>query len=215
MWTTEELADRVAADIPDGWTINLGIGMPISLAPVLEHRRVLLHSENGVLGMGRPPAEGEEDWDLVSAGKRATTMVPGGAIVDSSVSFSLIRGGRLNLSVMGAYQVAVDGDLANWRLPDKTIAGIGGAADLAAGAQRVWVMMKLRSKTGELRVVERCTFPLTARGCVSRVYTDEAVFVRGEDEMTITAVAPGVDAEQLGRDTHCTLALGEPAAAGG
>jgi len=206
MWTTQEVAERVARDIAEGWTVNLGIGMPISVAPALEGRRVLLHSENGILGMGGSPPEGEEDSDLISAGKGPTTLVPGGAIVDSAVSFSLIRGGRLDLSIMGAYQVSVDGDLANWRLPGRRIAGIGGAADLAVGAQRVWVTMKLRSKTGELRVVDTLTYPLTARRCVSRVYSDMAVFMRGEDGMNIVEVAPGVDLDDLCRRTHCSPA---------
>ena len=209
MWTTEQIAERVARDIPDGWTVNLGIGMPVSVAGPLQGRRVLIHSENGILGMGGEPPEGQQDPDLISAGKGFTTLVPGGAIIDSSVSFSLIRGGRLDLSVMGAYQVSVDGDLANWRLPDRRIAGIGGAADLAVGAKRVWVTMKLRAKTGELRVVDTCTYPITARGCVSRVYSDMAVFVRGEDGMKVVDVAPDVDVDELCEQTHASPALGQ------
>ena len=197
MWTTEEMAQRVAGDIPDGWTVNLGIGMPIAVAAPLQGRRVMIHSENGIIGMGGTPPEGQEDPDLVSAGKGPTMLVPGAAIIDSAESFSLVRGGRLDLSVMGAYQVSVDGDLANWRLPEKRIAGVGGAADLAAGARRVWVTLKLRAKTGEPRVVPTLTYPLTARGCVSRVYSDMAVFERADDELEVVDVAPGVDLDEV------------------
>ena len=211
MWTTEQVAERVARDIPDGWTVNLGIGMPIAAAGPLEGRRVMIHSENGLLGMGPPPPEGEQDPDLVSAGKGPATLVPGGSTFDSAVSFSLIRGGRLDLSVMGAYQVSVDGDLANWRLPDKRVAGIGGAADLAVGAKRVWVAMKLRAKTGEPRVVETCTYPITARGCVDRIYTDMAVFVRDGGGMHIIEAAAGVDVDALARETGAAPALGRAA----
>lgn len=177
-WTDDEIARYVAGDIQDGWAINLGVGMPTLLAAVLANRDVMLHSENGILGMGGPVAPGEEDPDLVNAGKGMTTSVPGAATMDSLTSFTLIRGGRLDLSIMGAYQVSKSGDLANWRLPNRKVAGIGGAADLAVGAKRVWVLMRYYDKNNQPRVVSECTYPLTARGCVTRVYTDHGVFIR-------------------------------------
>jgi 3-oxoacid CoA-transferase B subunit len=204
-WTDDDVTARIAKDVEDGWTVNLGVGMPTSVTPQLKGRPVLIHSENGILGMGGPPLEGEGDPDLLHAGKGYASIVPGGAIVDSSVSFGLVRGGRLDLSIMGAYQVSLHGDLANWRLPGKKIAGIGGAADLASGAKRVWIIMKFRSKDGAPRVVPEVTYPITAVRCVSRVYTDEAVFVRAGDHMAIAEVAPGVDLAELQRETGCDL----------
>lgn len=203
MWTDAEIAGRIADDIQDGWTVNLGVGMPTSVAAALEGRRVLVHSENGILGMGGPPSPGHEDPDLVNAGKGPTTLVPGGAIVDSVVSFMLIRGGRLDLSIMGAYQVSDGGDLANWRLPGRRVAGIGGAADLAVGARRVWVAMKYFSKNGDCRIVDACTYPITARNCVTRVYTDRAVFSRADDKLVIVACAPGISVDQIIQETGC------------
>lgn len=211
-WTDEEVTARIASDIEDGWTVNLGVGMPTSVTPQLKGRQVLIHSENGILGMGGPPPPGEGDPDLLHAGKGFSTIVPGGAIVDSSVSFGLVRCGRLDLSIMGAYQVSLAGDLANWRLPGKRIAGIGGAADLASGAKRVWVIMKFYSKDGAPRVVPTCTYPVTARSCVSRVYTDVGVFQRDGDRLMITAIAPGTDLRTLSRETCCepVAGLGDP-----
>lgn len=206
MWSVEEMAARVASDISDSWTVNLGIGLPTSVAPELEWRPVIVHSENGILGMGGPPPEGEEDPEVQHAGKGPATIVPGGAIVDSVVSFSLIHGGRLDLALMGAYQVSVHGDLANWRLPEKRIAGIGGAADLAVGARRVWIIMKLYTKAGEPRLQPHCDYPITAFGCVSRVYTDTGVFARADSgRMSVVELAPGADLDRVCTDTGCDV----------
>jgi 3-oxoacid CoA-transferase B subunit len=206
MWTEEEMAARVARDVEDGWAVNLGVGMPTSVAPALVDRDdVLMHSENGLLGMGGPPEPDQVDPDLVNAGKGPTTMVPGAAIMDSVVSFTLMRGGRLDLSIMGAYQVSATGDLANWRLPSSRVAGIGGAADLAVGAKQVWVLMKYAAKDGGSRVVPQCTFPITARGCVSRVYTDAAVFALLNGRLEIVDCAPGVSADDISDETTCPV----------
>jgi 3-oxoacid CoA-transferase B subunit len=174
-WTDEQIAERVAQDVEPGWVINLGIGIPTQVARHLTVPGVLVHSENGILGMGPPATEEQADPDLVDAGKNAVTVVPGAAFMDTLVSFSLIRGGHLDLSVMGGYQVSSGGDLANWRLPNRRVGGIGGAADLAAGSKRVWVAMKHTTKTGEPKLVHECTYPLTAKGIVSRIYSDLAV----------------------------------------
>ena len=162
-WTKEELALLVAQDMQDGWLVNLGIGMPTSVIDHLFHRDVLVHSENGVIGIGPPPPASEEDIDLVNPGKEYATLIPGGAFIDSVMSFTLMRGGRMDLAVMGAYQVSEVGDLANWRLPKGRLAGIGGAADLAVGARRLWVMMSYRAPDGSPKIVPNCTYPLTAR----------------------------------------------------
>jgi 3-oxoacid CoA-transferase B subunit len=207
-WADDELAARVARDVEDGWAVNLGVGMPTSVAPALASRDVMMHSENGLLGMGGPPGPDEIDPDLVNAGKGPTTMRPGASIMDSVVSFTLIRGGRLDLSIMGAYQVSVGGDLANWRLPSRRVAGIGGAADLAVGAKQVWILMRYAAKDGGSRVVPDCTYPITARGCVSRVYTDAAVFVRREGQLEVVECAAGIDPALVSAETGCALSEG-------
>lgn len=205
MWTQEELTSRVARDVRDGWAVNIGVGMPTSVAPALVHRDVMMHSENGILGMGGPAEPELVDTDLVDAGKGPTTMVPGAAIMDSVTSFALIRGGRLDLSIMGAYQVSVGGDLANWRLPTSRVAGIGGAADLAVGARQVWVLMRYAARDGGSRIVPECTFPVTARGCVARVYTDVAVFAKVGDRLEIIDCAPGVRPDRVSEETSCPV----------
>jgi 3-oxoadipate CoA-transferase beta subunit len=191
-WTDDEIAARIAADIEPGWNINLGIGIPTLVAAHLNAPDVLVHSENGILGMGPQPEPGSEDWDVIDAGKNPATIVPGAAFMDSATSFAIIRGGRLDLSLMGAYQVSVEGDLANWRLPDRRVGGIGGAADLVIGAKRVWVAMRHHAKDGESKFVEHCTYPLTARGVVSRIYTDMGVFDLADGEVRARELAPGV-----------------------
>jgi 3-oxoadipate CoA-transferase, beta subunit len=173
----EQMARRVAADIAEGMIVNLGIGLPTlvgrHLAP---EREVLLHSENGLLGMGPPPPAGEEDFDLINAGKQPVTIVPGGAYFHHADSFAMMRGGHLDLCVLGAFQVSAAGDLANWHTgAADAIPAVGGAMDLAVGARQVWVMMEHLTKEGASKIVPRCTYPLTASACVSRIYTDLAV----------------------------------------
>jgi 3-oxoacid CoA-transferase B subunit len=206
-WTDEQIAQRVARDVEPGWVINLGIGIPTRVAGQLTAPGVLVHSENGILGVGPPAPEGQEDPDLVDASKNAVTVVAGAAFMDTLVSFSLIRGGHLDLSLMGGYQVSAAGDLANWRLPDRRVGGIGGAADLAAGAKRVWVAMKHTTKKAEPKLVPACTYPLTAEGVVSRIYSDLAVLELDRDGgiAYVLDLAPGVDRSELERATAIPL----------
>jgi 3-oxoadipate CoA-transferase beta subunit len=176
-WTRDQIAARVARDIPEGAYVNLGIGLPTLVANHLpKDKEILLHSENGVLGMGPAPPPGQEDPDLTNAGKQPVTIVTGGSYFDHADSFAMMRGGHIDICVLGAFQVSVDGDLANWHTgePD-TIPAVGGAMDLAVGAKRVFVMMEHVTKKGEPKIVRRCTYPLTAARCVSRIYTDLAV----------------------------------------
>ncbi|MFM1880287.1 MAG: hypothetical protein RLZZ344_521 [Pseudomonadota bacterium] len=173
-----EIAARVAADIPEGAVVNLGIGLPTLVANYLEAgREVLLHSENGVLGMGPAPSPGEEDPDLINAGKQPVTLRPGGSFFHHADSFGMMRGGHLDICVLGAFQVSEQGDLANWHTGESdAIPAVGGAMDLAIGAKQVFVMMDLLTKQGLSKLVARCDYPLTGVGCVSRVYTDHGVF---------------------------------------
>jgi 3-oxoadipate CoA-transferase, beta subunit len=172
----DQLAARVAQDIPEGATVNLGIGMPTLVANhIPSTREVLLHSENGILGMGPAPAAGAEDYDLINAGKQPVTLLPGGAYFHHADSFGMMRGGHLDICVLGAFQVSATGDLANWSTGEPgAIPAVGGAMDLATGARQTWVMMDLLTKQGTSKVVERCSYPLTGIGCVKRVYSDLA-----------------------------------------
>ena len=176
-WSRDEIAARIARDIPEGAVVNLGIGMPTLVANHLPaDREVLLHSENGVLGMGPAPASGDEDWDLINAGKQPVTLLSGGSYFHHADSFALMRGGHLDLCVLGAFQVSADGDLANWHTgAADAIPAVGGAMDLAIGAKRTVVMMEHLTKSGESKLVQTCRYPLTGIGCVRRVYTDLAI----------------------------------------
>ena len=174
--TKDQLAARVAQDIYEGATVNLGIGMPTLVANhIPASREVVLHSENGILGMGPAPAEGEEDYDLINAGKQPVTLLKGGAFFHNADSFAMMRGGHLDICVLGAFQVSATGDLANWSTGEPgAIPAVGGAMDLAIGAKQTWVMMDLLTKKGESKVVAQCTYPLTGIGCVKRIYSELA-----------------------------------------
>ena len=169
-----ELAWRVAQDIADGAYVNLGIGMPTRVANhIPAGREVILHSENGILGMGPAPSEGAEDYDLINAGKQPVTLLAGGAYFHHADSFAMMRGGHLDICVLGAFQVSATGDLANWSTDEPgAIPAVGGAMDLAVGARQTWVMMDLLTRKGQSKVVAQCSYPLTAMGCVKRIYTD-------------------------------------------
>jgi 3-oxoadipate CoA-transferase beta subunit len=176
-WTREEMAQRVAHDIPEGAVVNLGIGLPTLVANHLPaDREVMLQSENGIIGMGPAPAEGAEDYDLINAGKQPVTLLAGGCFFHHADSFAMMRGGHLDICVLGAFQVSAGGDLANWHTgAADAIPAVGGAMDLALGAKRTLVMMEHCTKAGESKIVAQCSYPLTALRCVSRVYTDLAV----------------------------------------
>ncbi|MGH8854068.1 MAG: CoA transferase subunit B [Telluria sp.] len=212
----EQMAERVAQDIPEGAYVNLGIGLPTRVANYLPpEREVFLHSENGILGMGPAQARGEEDEDLINAGKQPVTLLTGGAYFHHADSFAMMRGGHLDICVLGAFQVAASGDLANWHTgaPD-AIPAVGGAMDLAIGAKQVFVMMEHQTKTGESKVVERCTYPLTGIGCVSRIYTDLAVLDVTPQGLRVREMAPGLSFGDLQAVTAATLLPlenGEPA----
>jgi len=208
--TREQLAARVARDIPDGAYVNLGIGLPTLVANHLpEDREVLLHSENGVLGMGPAPAPDEADPDLINAGKQPVTLRAGGCFFHHADSFAMMRGGHLDICVLGAFQVSANGDLANWHTgAPGAIPAVGGAMDLAVGAKRVYVMMEHLTKDGESKLVERCTYPLTGTGCVHRVYTDLAVIEVTPRGLVVVETVPGLEFEALQRLTRAPLLRG-------
>jgi 3-oxoadipate CoA-transferase beta subunit len=202
-WTRDQMAARIARDIPDGSYVNLGIGLPTLVANHLApDREVFLHSENGILGMGPAPAPGEEDPDLLNAGKQPVTLLAGGAYFHHADSFAMIRGGHVDICVLGAFQVSVAGDLANWHTgePD-TIPAVGGAMDLAVGARRVFVMMEHVTKKGDPKIVHRCTYPLTAARCVSRIYTNLAVLDVAGGGLTVVDMVDGLSLAELRRCT--------------
>jgi 3-oxoacid CoA-transferase B subunit len=204
----QEIARRVARDIGRGWSVNLGIGIPTLVARHIGHPETLVHSENGILGLGPPPVDGSGDPDLVDAGKNEATVVPGGSFFDSLMSFGLIRGGHLDLAVMGAFQVSTDGDLANWKLPSRKAAALGGAADLAAGAKRVWIAMEHLGRSGDPRLLSSCTYPLTARGVVSRIYTDLAVLApQGDGRFELIELAEGVHIDEVREKTQAEVVV--------
>jgi 3-oxoadipate CoA-transferase beta subunit len=198
-FTRDEIAQLVARDIPEGCYVNLGIGLPTLVANLLETSKdIFLHSENGILGMGPAPAPGQEDGDLINASKQPVTLLTGGAYFHQADSFAMMRGGHLDICVLGAFQVSRTGDLANWHTgaPD-AIPAVGGAMDLATGAKRVFVMMEHQTKSGESKIVDRCTYPLTGVGCVSRIYTDLAVIDISDDGLIVRDLAPGLTLDEL------------------
>lgn len=200
----EAIAARVAMDIPEGSYVNLGIGAPTRVADFLpKDREIFLQSENGLLGMGPAPAEGDEDWDLINAGKQPVTLLTGGCFFHHGDSFAMMRGGHIDICVLGAFQVSTRGDLANWHTgaPD-AIPAVGGAMDLAIGAKRVFVMMDLFTKSGESKLVDACSYPLTGIGCVSRVYSDVAVFDLGPRGASVVETVEGLSIDELERLTQ-------------
>ena len=206
-WTRDEIAARLARDIPEGWYVNLGIGAPLQVADhVPTDREVIFHSENGVLGMGPAPApEAINRW-LINAGKQYVTLRDGGAYMHHADSFGLIRGGHLDLCVLGAFQVAENGDIANWSISDNDSApAVGGAMDLAVGARQVWVLMEHQTKSGESRLVRRCTYPLTAVGVVKRVYTNLAVLSVTVDGFAVDEMVEGLTLDALQKVTDAPL----------
>jgi 3-oxoadipate CoA-transferase beta subunit len=206
-YTRDQMAARVARDIPEGAYVNLGIGLPTKVAEHLPvEREVFLHSENGLLGMGPAPAPGEEDEDLINAGKQPVTLLTGGAYFHHGDSFAMMRGGHLDVCVLGAFQVAANGDLANWHTgaPD-AIPAVGGAMDLAIGAKQVFVMMEHQSKDGASKIVSQCSYPLTGVGCVDRIYTDLAVLDVTPAGLVVREMAPGLTFEALQAATGAPL----------
>ncbi|GAA0576241.1 3-oxoacid CoA-transferase subunit B [Craurococcus roseus] len=195
-FSRDQMARRAADDIPEGWCVNLGIGIPTLVANhVPAEREVVFHSENGIIGMGPAPPEGQEDPWLINAGKQHITLMPGASFVGHADSFAMIRGGHIDLCVLGGFEVAENGDLANWATSENdTAPAVGGAMDLAAGAKRLWVLMEHTTKDGRPKLVERCGYPLTGLACVTRVYTNLAVLdvVPGRG-FVVREMAPGVD----------------------
>ena len=206
-WNRLQMAERVAADVPEGWYVNLGIGMPTTVADYVPlEREVVFHSENGVLGMGPKPADADRDPWLINAGKQHVTMRPGGSYVHHADSFAMIRGGHLDLCVLGAFEVAENGDIANWATSENDSApAVGGAMDLAAGAKRLWVVMDHMTKDGKSKLVKKCVYPLTAPGAVKRVYTNYGVFDVTPDGFEVIDLAPGVTREMVQSKTDAPL----------
>jgi len=209
-FTRQQMAARVAQDIPEGSYVNLGIGLPTMVADYLpEGREIVLHTENGLLGMGPAPEKGKEDWDLINAGKQAVTALSGASFFHHADSFAMMRGGHLDICVLGAFQVSQKGDLANWHTgAADAIPAVGGAMDLAIGAKKVWVMMDHVTKEGVHKLVEKCTYPLTGSACISRVYSDIAVIDVTRTGLVCIETAPGVEFAEVEALTGAPLADG-------
>jgi len=204
--TREEIAERIARDIPEGAYVNLGIGMPTLVANYLpKDREIILHSENGILGMGPAPLPDRIDMDLINAGKEPVTLLTGGAYFHHTDSFAMMRGGHLDICVLGAFQVSATGDLANWSTGGDAIPAVGGAMDLAAGAKNVWVMMEHLTKEGRSKIVARCSYPLTGIGVVKRIYTDLAVIDITPRGLVASRLVPGLSFDELQRLTGVPL----------
>ena len=210
-WTREQMARRVAQDIPDGSYVNLGIGMPELVAAFIpEGREVIYHVENGLLGMGPDPLPGAVDPELINAGKKPVTAVPGAAYFHHADSFVMIRGGHIDICVLGAMQIAANGDLANWSTgADDAIPAVGGAMDLVAGVRTIYVITQHTTKTGEPKIVSECTYPLTGKGVVDRIYTDLAVIDVTPDGLVVTELAPGVTLDDVQTRTGAPLIAAE------
>lgn len=203
----DQIAARVAQDIPEGAYVNLGIGLPTKVANYLPtDRDIFLQSENGLLGMGPAPAPGDEDWELINAGKQAVTLLAGGCFFHHADSFAMMRGGHIDICVLGAFQVSVNGDLANWHTGEAgAIPAVGGAMDLAIGAKQTFVMMDLLTKQGESKLVDLCTYPLTGLGCVSRIYSDLAVIDVGPFGARVVEMVDGLAIDELRRLTGVAI----------
>jgi 3-oxoadipate CoA-transferase beta subunit len=210
-WTREDIAARAAADIPEGFYVNLGIGIPVLVANYIPpEREVIIHSENGVLGMGPEPAPDNINRWLINASKKYVTLRPGGAYMHHADSFAIIRGGHLDLCVLGAFQVAANGDFANWSTSaNDDMPSVGGAMDLAAGAKQVWVLMEHTTRAGQSRLMRRCAYPLTALGVVNRVYTNLAALDVTGDGFAVRAMAPGLTLEALQDVTDAPLRMAD------
>jgi len=207
-WSMLNLAARVALDLEDGWFVNLGIGLPTLIADFIpEGREIILHSENGLLGLGPKPEPGQEDPDLVNAGKEPITLKPGGSFFSQSESFAMIRGGHLDATILGAFQVSQYGDLASWKLPNATLGRVGGAMDLTVGSKRVFLFMQHTTNKGDFKIIEECTYPLTAARCVDRIYTNLAIIDVTDEGLVVKELAPGVTFDYVQKYTAAPLKL--------